>query len=152
MRRGLGEVPALVIRPEAGGDVAEWLETDVLALAVHTAFLSRMVAEDLENDGAGARWYESVMAQWAPHSTAPPFDVPDAENVFEALARLQTLSWMQRPIVIRSWTAAALKANGGVRFGTAAADALRLTCTLLDSPMPPELADHYIVLPADGAP
>jgi hypothetical protein len=92
------------------------------------------------------------MAQWAPHSTAPPFDVPDAENVFEALARLQTLSWMQRPIVIRSWTAAALKANGGVRFGTAAADALRLTCTLLDSPMPPELADHYIVLPADGAP
>jgi len=39
-----------------------------------------------------------------------------------------------------------------VRFGTAAADALRLTCTLLDSPMPPELADHYIVLPADGAP
>ena len=35
--------------------------------------------------------------------TTPPFDAPDAENVFEALARLQTLSWMQRPVVIRSW-------------------------------------------------
>ena len=91
------------------------------------------------------------MEQWQPHSGAPPFDAPDAENVFEALARLQTLSWMQRPVVIRSWVAAALKANGGVRFGDAAADALRLTCTLLDSPMPPELARHYIVLPADDA-
>ena len=150
MRRGLGEVPALAIRPEAGSDVAEWLETDVLALAVHTAFLSRMVADDLEDDSAGARWYESVMEQWAPHSAAPPFDVPDSENVFEALARLQTLSRMQRPIVIRCWAAAALKANGGVRYGTAAADALRLTCTLLDSPLPPELAGHYIVLPADA--
>ena len=149
MRRGLGEVPPLVARPEADSDVAEWLETDVLALAVYTAFLSRMVAEDLEDESAGRRWYESVMEQWAPHAGTPPYEAPGAENVFEALARLQTLSWMQRPVVIRSWVAAALKANGGVRFGDAAADALRLTCTLLDSPMPPELARHYITLPAD---
>jgi hypothetical protein len=150
MRRGLGEVPVLTARPEADSEVAEWLETDVLALAVYTAFLSRMVADDLEDESAGRRWYESVMEQWAPHCGAPPFDAPDAENVFEALARLQTLSWMQRPVIVRSWAAAALKANGGVRFGDAAADALRLTCILLDSPMPPELARHYIVLPPDG--
>lgn len=149
MRRGLGEVPALTARPEADGEVAEWLETDVLALAVYTAFLSRMVAEDLEDETAGRRWYESVMTQWAPHSGVPPFDLPDAENVFEALARLQTLSWMQRPVVVRNWVASALKANGGVRFGESAADALRLTCTLLDSPMPPELERHFIVLPSD---
>ena len=151
MRRGLGEVPPLSARPEVESDVTEWLETDVLALAVYTAFLSRMVAEDLEDESAGARWYESVMEQWAPQSEAPPFDAPDAENVFEALARLQTLSWMQRPVVVRCWVAAALKTNGGVRLGDAAADALRLTCNLLDSPMPPELARHYIVLPADDA-
>jgi hypothetical protein len=151
MRRGLGEVAPLAARPEANVEVAEWLETDVLALAVYTAFLSRMVADDLGDDSAGARWYESVMQQWQPHADAPPFDAPDAENVFEALARLQTLSWMQRPVVVRSWTAAALKANGGVRFGDAAADALRLTCTLLDSPMPPDLVRHYIELPADAA-
>ena len=108
-----------------------------------------MVAEDLADEGAAQRWYERVMDQWQPHSGAPPFETPDAENVFEALARLQTLSWMQRPVVIRSWVAAALKANGGVRLGEAAADALRLTCTLLDTPMPPELAQHYIVLPDD---
>lgn len=150
MRRGLGEVPPLAARPEVDRDVAEWLETDVLALAVYTAFLARMITEDLEDDGAGGRWYESVMAQWAPHSGAPPFDAPDAENVFEALARLQTLSWMQRPVVVRSWVTAAIKANGGVRLGDAAADALRLTCILLDSPMPPDLARHYIVLPANA--
>ena len=149
MRRGLGEVPARTARPEADSDISEWLETDVLAIAVYTAFLSQMVAEDLGDDGAGPRWYEGIMEQWAPGGSAPPFDAPDAENFFEALARLQTLSWMQRPVVVRSWVAAALKANGGVRFGEAAADALRLTCTLLDSPMPPELARHFIVLPSD---
>ncbi|MCE9660671.1 MAG: hypothetical protein K8R60_19250 [Burkholderiales bacterium] len=152
MRRGLGEVTPLAARAEANVEVTEWLETDVLALAVYTAFLARMVAEDLGDEGAGARWYESVMEYWQPHAEAPPFDAPDAENVFEALARLQTLSWMQRPVVIRSWVAAALKANGGVRFGDAAADALRLTCTLLDTPMPPELERHYIALPADAGP
>jgi hypothetical protein len=152
MRRGLGEVPPLVARAEASVEVTEWLETDVLALAVYTAFLSRMVAEDLGTEGAAARWYDSVMESWQPHADPPPFDAPDSENVFEALGRLQTLSWMQRPVVIRGWVAAALKANGGVRLGDAAADALRLTCTLLDSPMPPELERHYIALPADDPP
>ena len=151
MRRGLGEVAPLAARPEAGVEVVEWLETDVLALAVFTAFLARMVADDLDDDSAASRWYESVMSHWQPHADPPPFDAPDAESVFEALARLQTLSWMQRPVVVRSWVAAAVKANGGVRFGDAAADALRLTCTLLDSPMPPELVRHYIALPADAA-
>ena len=150
MRRGLGEVPPLVARPEVDADVSEWLETDVLALAVYTAFLARMVAEDLQDDSAAQRWYESVMALWQPHSGTPPFDTPDAENVFDALGRLQTLSWMQRPVVMRSWVVSALKANGGVRLGDAAADALRLTGILLDTPMPPELARHYIVLPDDA--
>ena len=150
MRRGLGEVRPVTARTESGGDVAGWLETDVLALAVYTAFLSRMVAEDLADEGAAKRWYEGVMQHWQPHSGAPPYEAPDAENVFEALGRLQTLSWMQRPVVLRSWVAAALKANGGVRLGDAAADALRMTCTLLDTPMPPELAGHFIVLPHDA--
>jgi len=149
MRRGLGEVPPLAARPEANVEVAEWLETDVLALAVYTAFLSRMVADKTRGDNAGARWYVSVMHHWQPYAEAPPFEAPDAENVFEALARLQTLSWMQRPVVVRNWVAAALKTNGGVRLSDAAADALRLTCTLLDSPQPPELVRHYISLPAD---
>ncbi|MGZ5769126.1 MAG: hypothetical protein ACXWJ9_18150 [Caldimonas sp.] len=151
MRRGLGEVPPLSARPEVNAEVPEWLETDVLALAVYTAFLARMVTDEAADETAGARWYTSVMHHWQPYGDAPQFEAPDAESVFEALARLQTLSWMQRPVVVRSWVAAALKENGGVRLGDSAADALRLTCILLDSPQPPELARHYIALPADAA-
>jgi hypothetical protein len=151
MRRGLGEVPPLAARAQAGLDVVEWLETDVLALAVYTAFLSRMVFEEAADGEVGARWYASVMHHWQPYAEAPPFEAPDAESVFESLARLQTLSWMQRPVVIRSWVAAALKANGGVRLADGAADALRLTCTLLDSPQPPELERHYVSLSTDAA-
>lgn len=149
MRRGLGEVPPLAARAEANAEVVEWLETDVLALAVYTAFLARMVVDETADSETAGRWYASVMHHWQPHAPAPPFEAPDAESVFEALARLQTLSWMQRPVVVRSWVAAALKANGGVRLGDAAADALRLTCILLDSPQPPELLRHYITLPGD---
>jgi len=151
MRRGLGEVPPLAARAEPNVEVVEWLETDVLALAVYTAFLSRMVVDEAADSESAARWYAAVMHHWQPHAEAPPFEAPDAESVFEALARLQTLSWMQRPVVVRSWVAAALKENGGVRLGDAGADALRLTCILLDSPQPPELVRHYITLDADAA-
>ena len=150
MRRGLGEAPAQAARTEASLEVTEWLETDVLALAVYTAFLSRMVAEDADgNEAAASRWYEAVLNQWQPYADPPPYEVPDSENVFESLARLQTLSWMQRPVVIRNWTTTALRSNGGVRLGDATADALRLTCMLLDAPLPPELVRHYVELPAD---
>ena len=39
----------------------------------------------------------------------------------------------------------------GLRLSDLSADALRLTCGLLDSPLPPELARHYIALPIDAA-
>ena len=150
MRRGLGEVSPLSARAEPNVEVVEWLESDVLALSVYTAFLSRLVVDESADSEAAARWYAAVMHHWQPHADAPPFEAPDAEGVFDALARLQTLSWMQRPVVVRNWLAAALKENGGVRLSDGAADALRLTCILLDSPLPPELVRHYITLPADA--
>jgi len=64
----------------------------------------------------------------------------------EALGRLQTLSWMQRPVVIRNWVATTFKLSRRARFTDSAADALRMTCALLDSPAPPELERHYLTL------
>jgi hypothetical protein len=151
MRRGLGEVPPLAARAEAGIDVAEWLESDVLALAAYTAFLSRMIPDDSADRSAGEKWYAAVMTTWQPFADAPECKPPDAEHMVEALGKLQTMSWMQRPVVIRGWVSAALKHNGGTRLGDLAADALRLTCTLLDSPQPPELARHYITVAPDAA-
>jgi hypothetical protein len=151
MRRGLGEVPPLAARPESGVEVAEWLETDVLALAAYTAFLSRMIPDESADGVDGVRWYTEVMKTWQPLGDPPQCKPPDIEHMVEALGKLQTMSWMQRPVVIRNWVTAALKHSGGTRLGDLAADALRLTCTLLDSPQPPELARHYITLAADAA-
>ena len=150
MRRGLGEIPPLAARAQASAEVAEWLESDVLALAAYTAFLSRMIPDDSDGGEAGAKWYATVMTTWQHFADAPECKPPDAEHMVEALGKLQTMSWMQRPVVVRGWVTAALKHNGGARLGDLAADALRLTCTLLDSPQPPELARHYITLAADA--
>jgi hypothetical protein len=149
LRRGLGEVAPLAARAEASVEVAEWLESDVLALATYSAYLSRMIPGDPEDEGAGAKWYATVMATWQPFADAPECKPPATPDMLEAFAKLQTMSWMQRPVVIRGWVAAALKHSGGARLGDTAADALRMTCTLLDSPQPPELARHYITIPAD---
>ncbi len=151
MRRGLGEVAPLAARPEVHAEVAEWLESDVLSVAAYTAFLSRMVPGDAVDSEEGRAWYDIVMATWLPFAEIPAWQPPDAEAMVEALARLQTLSWMQRPVIVRTWVTSAIGRSRGLRLGDFSADALRLTCGLLDSPLPPELLRHYITLPADAA-
>ena len=151
MRRGLGEAAPLAARAEAHPEAVEWLESDVLAVAGCTAFLSRMVPGASADAPQGKAWYEAVMASFPGLTDVPPWQPPKAEAMVEALAKLQTLSWMQRPVVVRTWVTTALAQSGHVRLSDLAADALRMSCALLDSPLPPELARHYITLPADGA-
>jgi hypothetical protein len=151
MRRGLGEVAPLAARPEVHADVAEWLESDVLSVAAYTAFLSRMVPGDAADSDEGRAWYDIVMTTWQPFAQVPEWQPPDAETMVEALARMQTLSWMQRPVIVRNWVTSAISRSRALRLGDLSADALRLSCTLLDSPPPPELSRHYITLPADAA-
>ena len=151
MRRGLGEVAPLAARPESHGEAAEWLESDVLCVAGYTAFLSRMVPGEAVDSPDGRPWYDIVMATWLPYAEIPEWQPPKAEAMVEALAKMQTLSWMQRPVIVRNWVTTAISRSRGLRLGDLSADALRLTCGLLDSPLPPELARHYITLPADGA-
>ena len=151
MRRGLGEVAPLAARPEANADVAEWLESDVLCVAACTAFLSRMVPGAAVDSDEGRAWYDVVMATWSPFAEIPACQPPNAEAMVEALAKMQTLSWMQRPVIVRNWVTAAISRSRGQRLGDLSADALRLTCGLLDSPLPPELSRHYITLPAGAA-
>ena len=151
MRRGLGEVAALAARPESHVEVAEWLESDVLGVAAYTAFLSRMVPGEEVDSPEGRAWYGIVMATWLPFAEIPEWQPPNAEVMVAALAKMQTLSWMQRPVIVRNWVTTAISRSRGLRLGDLSADALRLTCGLLDSPLPPELSRHYITLPADGA-
>ena len=46
-------------------------------------------------------------------------------------------------MLARGWVSAAQQRSQHGRLGDGAADALRLSCRLLDSPLPPELARHY---------
>ncbi len=151
MRRGLGEVGPLAARPESPSEAPEWLESDVLCVAVYTAFLSRMVPGQTVDSPDGRAWYDIVMATWLRFAEIPEWQPPKAETMVEALAKMQTLSWRQRPVIVRNWVTSAISRSRGLRLGDLSADALRLTCGLLDSPMPPELARHYITLPADAA-
>lgn len=150
MRRGCGELAPLAARPEVNVEVAEWLESDVLDVAAYTAFLSRMVPGDEADSAQGKGWYEAVMTTWQPFAEVPLWLPPAAAGMVEALGRLQTLSWMQRPVVVRNWVVSAIRLSNGGRLSDLSADALRLTCGLLDSPEPPELASHYVTLTDDN--
>lgn len=151
MRRGLGEVAPLAARPEANVEVAEWLESDVLSVACYTGFLSRMVPGSEVDSEQGRAWYDAVMSTWQPFADIPDWQPPNAEAMVDALTKMQTLSWMQRPVIVRTWLTTALTLSRGLRLSNLSADALRLSCTLLDSPVPPELARHYIALPGTAA-
>lgn len=149
MRRVLGDGLSIEARTESGVDVAEWLESDVFAVATYSAFLARVMAGDQGDDAQARAWYDVAMAAWQPFADIPLWTPTPAEAMVEALGRLQTLSWMQRPVVIRNWVMSTIRQGRGTSFTDDGADALRMTCVLLDSPVPPELTEHYRALPDD---
>ena len=149
MRQRLGEGTAADARAAATADLSQLPPSDVAAIARYSAFLARMVpAEAAELDDAappdaGLAWYAAVMAPWQASATIPPCTPPDTEGLVHALQELQSIAWMQRPALMRGWVTAAVQHSRHGRLADTAADALRLSCALLDSPLPPELARHY---------
>lgn len=140
MRRHFGENPLAMIHAPADADIANLPGPDMINVAHFTAHLARMVPSD--DPEAGLRWYTGVMGRWLPVRAVPSWHKPDVDQLVHALTGLQALSWMQRPQLIRAWVGEALPPGHAPLRGSAA-DALRLSCLLLDSPMPPELARHY---------
>ena len=155
MRQRLGGPTAAGVRTAAAADLSRLPQADVAAIAMYSAFLSRVVPVDLATlpeaagtpvPAPGAAWYETVMAPWRVNAAIPPCRPPDTDGLVHALQELQALPWMQRPVLARGWVTAALQHSRHGRLGNDAADALRLSCALLDSPLPPELARHYGVV------
>ncbi len=152
MRQRLGEASAAGARVAAATDLSRLPQSDVSAIAVYSAFLSRMVPVDAAQQpqpvgaaplAAGVAWYDTVMSPWQRQATVEPCVPPDTDALVHALQELQALPWMQRPVLVRSWVGAARQHSRHGRLGDGAADALRLSCSLLDSPLPPELTRHY---------
>ncbi|MEO5698518.1 MAG: hypothetical protein ABIQ60_15455 [Burkholderiaceae bacterium] len=157
MRQRLGERSASGSHAPSVTDLTQLPQSDVTAIATYTAFLSRMVPIDAGSSAgapadahanpnprlSGPAWYEAVMAPWRQWAAIPTCSPPDNDALVHALRELQALPWMQRPILVRAWVGCAVAQSLDRRLSDSAADALRLTCALLDSPLPPPLARHY---------
>lgn len=164
MRRGLAKKSRA---PSTGGGGVGFSlppESEVRAIARYSAFLSRLIPAGSADGSAGAEWYASVMQRWGRRVDIPQqLPLPDTDGVVNALHQVAALPMMQRPVLVRDWVSAALRhsapqgggasSNGNgnsLRAGSGlsdlSADALRLSAILLDTPLPPELARHYIEL------
>jgi hypothetical protein len=131
-------------------DLAELDDAHALKVCLFSAFLSHMVpAPELTLDltgleSAGQAWYANVIAPWGERFMLPPRERHDIDATLRALRMLQSMPWLLRPVLVRRWFDAARALTDGPVLHPVAADALRLTCTLLDSPVPPELAEQYV--------
>ena len=168
---GGGAVGAAVVT-----DLSRLPQSDVLAISTYTAFLSRLVpveagaaaapTETVEPVAAtqaavdaaasepapGVAWYDTVMATWRAHAPVEPCRPPDTDGLVHALDGLKALAGMHRPVLVRAWFTAAQQHSPHGRLEQCAADALRLSCALLASPLPPELARLYSVAAPEIAP
>ena len=149
MRARMGEGTPATTRAAATSDLSQLPQSEVSVIAAYSAFLARMVpteATDLDDAApteAGLAWYASVMAPWEKRAAIPPCEPPDTDGLVHALQELQAMAWMQRPLLVRGWVLGAIEHSQYGRLTDTAADALRLSCSLLDSPLPPELTRHY---------
>jgi hypothetical protein len=149
MRRAFGEA-----NPVAARSATAVIEADgsgipaaaLRSLAHYTGHLARLVPTDDVQGDAGLRWYLAAMLQWQDAASLPPCPRPDADALVQALATLQALPFNLRPRLVRVWFAHALVSSRGGVLAPCAADALRLSCGLLDSPVPAELGRHYIAI------
>jgi hypothetical protein len=122
----------------------------VHAICVYCGFLSTLVpTPEITFDPTGygsisQDWYDSVTAPWIDHADVPARQGYDIDAALRALRELQAMPWLLRPMLVRSWFDGARALTDGPLLHAGAADALRLSCVLLDSPVPPELGQQYI--------
>jgi hypothetical protein len=152
LRHGLGhsQKRAVVtpVAPSPSGELA-FFASNRRPIGTYTAFLARLVplySSDVGIDPLGARWYDAVMQRFFGAQDVPAAQVPDSDALVHALWTLQTMPWMSRPPLIRAWVGEAVAHSGARGLAREAADALYLTCMMLDSPMPPDLAKSFVEL------
>jgi Zn-dependent protease with chaperone function len=136
------------VRPTTG----QGHELDQLAaheagyVASLSAYLSRFVPCD-EAEGAAAQasrdWYTGVLQRCGIDVARHPLQAPDADALMHALAGVQELSWMLRPLLMKAWVEEALNHSVQGLLTDNTADALRLAAQLIEAPLPPMLEAHY---------
>ena len=123
---------------------------EAMQICHFSAFLSHLVpAPELTLDVSGGDstaqlWFDGVAARLGDQVEPPLRDGHDIDLTLRALRALQSLPWLLRPVLVRTWFDVARELTDGPVLHEVAADALRLACVLLDSPVPPELGRQYI--------
>ncbi len=130
-----------------GRELFDLQEDELAHVIALSAYLARFVPE-AEVQGLLAAtsraWYARVVARCNHlQDLKPDGKIPDADALMHALAGVQELSWMIRPVLLRAWVEEALNHSTGGLMSNDTANALRLMAGLMDSPMPPALASHY---------
>lgn len=148
MRRRLGDRPPPAAHAESENSFTDLSGITMLQIARVAAYLARLVPGP--DRQAGEAWYHVAMSQLIERELVPPCTAPDGDGLAHALDEVESLPWMLRPVLLRGWVDSALATSRRARLLPDAADALRLTAGLLDSPLPPELARHYIELNWDS--
>jgi hypothetical protein len=133
----------------------ETLDRDqVYSICIYCSFLSALVpTPEIHFDPTGygsisQEWYDQVTAPWIDRADLPARQGHDIDAALRALRELQAMPWLLRPMLVRSWFDAARALTDGPALHAGAADALRLSCVLLDSPVPPELGQQYVEVEA----
>lgn len=137
MRQRLGDAPPGPRTAATFADIAQASLHTRREVARFTAFLARLLPD-------GSVWYENVMRPWLGGDALPACEAPDADGLVQALQELQSLPWMLKPRLVRHWTDTALRHASPEPLPDEACDALRLAASLLDTPLPPELARRYV--------
>ncbi len=111
-----------------------------------TTYLARFNPVEEGPEGWAApslAWFRGVMSRCGQQLDTQPGPAPDADALVHALAGVQELSWMLRPLLLKAWVEEAVNHSAQGVLSDQTADALRLAGGLIDAPLPPMLEAHY---------
>lgn len=136
------------MRPTTGqGHELHQLDAAGLACVIPlTRYLARFIPVEEGPQGWAApslAWFKGVLNRCGKTLDTQPAPRPDADALVHALAGVQELSWMMRPLLLKAWVEEAVNHSEHGVLSDDTADALRLAAGLIDAPLPPMLEAHY---------
>jgi hypothetical protein len=149
MRHSFGEVYWAPTNFPVEAELAELPAVNLRLIASFTAHLAQLVPGNDLSPNAGRLWYEAAVGGWNLGDPAPEFKRPDIDELIAALACLHALSSRQRLELAKLWVGEALALRSPLT--TPVAEALRLSCLLMDCTLPRELGHLFIEI-APGRP
>lgn len=147
-RMGVQQNRQTFMRPMTGQGqtLAQLAPHELASVTALTTYMARFIPVEEAGEGAsapGRDWFMGVMARCGAQNKQPPGAPPDADALMHALAGVQELSWMMRPLLLKAWVEEALNHSPQGVLTDHTADALRLSAGLIDAPLPPMLEAHY---------